>query len=67
MNYQLQRIVADETSFHTVIVHRKPIEIEVLEGSPMYFKIPVKEQLSPLKFALSYKDGEGNKRAKQDL
>lgn len=67
MNYQLQRIVADESSFHTLIVHKKPIEIEVLEGSPMYFKIAVKEQLSPLKFALSYKDGEGNKGKNQDL
>jgi hypothetical protein len=43
MNYQLQRIVADESSFHTLIVHKKPIEIEVLEGSSMYFKIAVKE------------------------
>jgi hypothetical protein len=67
MNYQLQRIVADESSFHTLIVHRKPIEIEVLEGSPMYFKIAVKEQLSPLKFALSYKDGESDKGRKKDL
>lgn len=64
MNYQLQRIVADESSFHTLIVHKKPIEIEVLEGSPMYFKIAVKEQLSPLKFTLFYKDGDGKKAKK---
>ena len=56
--------MADESSFHTLIVHKKPIEIEVLEGSPMYFKIAVKEQLSPLKFTLFYKDGDGKKAKK---
>lgn len=67
LNYQLQRIVADENSYHTVIVARKPIDIEVLEGSPMYFKVAVKEQLSPLKIAITYKENEANKGRKQDL
>jgi|LauGreDrversion4_2_1035121.scaffolds.fasta_scaffold52831_1 hypothetical protein len=64
MNYQLQRIVADENSYHTIILPRKPIDIEVLEGSPMYFKIAIKEQLSPLKFAITYKESEANKGRK---
>jgi hypothetical protein len=55
MNYQLQRIIADENSYHTLIVPRKPTDIEVLEASPMYFKIAIKEQLSPLKLGLIYK------------
>jgi len=67
MNYQLQRIVADENSIHTVLVTRKPTDIEVLEGSHMYFKVAIKEQLSPLKFAIAYKEVEASKGIKNDL
>jgi hypothetical protein len=50
--------VADENSFHTVIVPRKPTDIEVLEESPMYFKIAIKEQLSPMRMSIIYKENE---------
>ena len=59
--------MADENSYHTVLVSRKPTDIEVLEGSYMYFKIAIKEQLSPMKFAIAYKEDEGKKGRKQDL
>lgn len=50
MNYKLNQIVASEGEFHQMLIPRKMNEIEVLEGSPMYFKIPVKDGNSPLKF-----------------
>ena len=49
MNYQLNQIVANEAEFHQMLIPRKLTEIEVLEGNPMYFKIPVKDGNSPLK------------------
>jgi hypothetical protein len=49
MNYQLNQIVANEAEFHQILIPRKLTEIEVLEGNPMYFKIPVKDGNSPLK------------------
>jgi hypothetical protein len=33
-----------------VLIPRKLTEIEVLENSPMFFRIPVKDGNSPLKF-----------------
>ncbi len=50
INYKLNQIVASEAEFHQMLIPRKMTEIEVLEGSPMYFKIPVKDGNSPLKF-----------------
>ncbi len=55
MNYKLNQIVASESEFHQILFPRKLNEIEVLEGSPMYYKISVKDSNSPLKLQFSYR------------
>lgn len=40
INYQLLRIVTtQDTNLHQIIPIKKPFDIEVLENSPMFFKI----------------------------
>lgn len=43
------------------------MDIEVLENSPLYLKIAVKEGLSPLKITIHYKEVEYLKGLKPDL
>jgi hypothetical protein len=43
------------------------VDIEVLEKSPMYFKIAVKDQQGPMKFAIVYKTSDFLKGRKPDL
>ena len=46
---------------------KKPNEIEVLEESPIFFKLFVKDVQAPLKFNLMYKEAEYLKGRKLDL
>ena len=44
--------MATEENFHTLINGKRPMEIEVIEQSYMYFKVYCKNQLSPAKFTI---------------
>ena len=65
INYQLQRIVASEQFYHTVLPAKRQQEIEVLEQSMMYFKVGVKGQITPMKMVVSFRPE--NSKKKQDL
>ena len=39
MNYQIQRIVATEDCYHTVIPIKKAVDLEIIEQSQMFYKI----------------------------
>ena len=50
------RIVSTEETQHVTLHPKRVHDIEVFAGSPMYFRIPVKECLVPMTLSLIYKE-----------
>lgn len=50
-----------------MIIHKKVSDLEILENSPMYFKMHVKDFTGPLKLAILYKEADYLKGMKPDL
>lgn len=62
------RIVSTDENQHLTLQPKLVHNVEVFSGSPMYYRIPVKDCLVPLRLALVYKDTPDlPKKAKNDL
>ncbi|CDW87083.1 UNKNOWN [Stylonychia lemnae] len=67
LNYQIQRIVATEENNHTVVQNKRSQDLEIIEQSLMYFKVPSKGFSSPVKIYVEIKETELTRGKKQDL
>ena len=66
LNYQLERLVSNNDS-HRILQPKKPLTVEVLANTYMYFKVVTKDMLAPGKVHFSYAEGTYVRNARRNV